>query len=54
MADQPFQMHDQLSDQRFNWRGTRHYILLEPRRLPAHIMLVRRRLRDERDFDYYV
>lgn len=52
--DQSFQMHDLLSDQRFSWRGGRHYILLEPHRMPAHILLVRRRLRDERDFDYYV
>jgi starch synthase (maltosyl-transferring) len=51
--DQPFQMHDLLTDQRFNWQGGRHYILLEPHRMPAHILLVRRRLRDERDFDYY-
>ena len=52
--DQPFQMHDLLTDQRFTWRGGRHYILLEPHRLPAHVLAVRRRLRDERDFDYYI
>jgi starch synthase (maltosyl-transferring) len=52
--DQPFQMHDLLTDQRFSWQGGRHYILLEPHRMPAHILLVRRRLRDERDFDYYI
>ncbi|MGJ7506723.1 alpha-1,4-glucan--maltose-1-phosphate maltosyltransferase [Variovorax sp. GT1P44] len=52
-ADRPFQMHDLLSDQRFMWRGTHHYIELDPNRLPAHVMAVRRRVRDERDFDYY-
>jgi starch synthase (maltosyl-transferring) len=52
--DQPFQMHDLLSDQRFTWTGQRHYVMLEPHRVPAHILLVRRRVRDERDFDYYV
>lgn len=52
--DQPFQMHDQLTDQRFNWRGSHHYILLDPARMPAHILRLRRRLRDERDFDYYL
>ena len=51
--DQPFQMHDLLTDQRFVWRGRHHYILLDPHRLPAHVMSVRRRLRDERDFDYF-
>ncbi|MDM0013299.1 alpha-1,4-glucan--maltose-1-phosphate maltosyltransferase [Variovorax sp. J22P168] len=52
--DQPFQMHDLLTDQRFTWQGGHHYILLEPQRMPAHVLAVRRRLRDERDFDYYV
>ena len=51
--DQPFQMHDLLTDQRFIWRGRHHYILLDPYRLPAHVLSVRRRLRDERDFDYF-
>ncbi|HSV60013.1 MAG TPA: alpha-1,4-glucan--maltose-1-phosphate maltosyltransferase [Variovorax sp.] len=52
--ERPFQMHDLLTDQRFTWRGRHHYILLQPDRMPAHIMAVRRRMRDERDFDYYL
>jgi starch synthase (maltosyl-transferring) len=52
--DQPFQMHDLLTDQRFSWQGDRHFIRLEPERVPAHVLVVRRRLRDERDFDYYL
>ncbi|MDM0079164.1 alpha-1,4-glucan--maltose-1-phosphate maltosyltransferase [Variovorax sp. J31P179] len=52
--DQPFQMHDLLTDQRFSWQGGRHFIRLEPERVPAHVLVVRRRLRDERDFDYYL
>jgi len=52
--DQPFQMHDLLTDQRFSWQGERHFIRLEPERVPAHVLVVRRRLRDERDFDYYL
>jgi hypothetical protein len=28
-------------------------VLIEPARSPAHIFQVRRRLRSERDFDYY-
>jgi len=50
----PFQMHDQLSNQRFNWSGRHHYIRLDPLGSPAHIFVVRRRTRDERDFDYYL
>ncbi|HEX4243686.1 MAG TPA: alpha-1,4-glucan--maltose-1-phosphate maltosyltransferase [Steroidobacteraceae bacterium] len=53
-ADQPFQMHDLLSEQRFVWRGPRNYVLLDPRRSPAHVLKVRRRVRSERDFDYYL
>ncbi|MEJ8813158.1 alpha-1,4-glucan--maltose-1-phosphate maltosyltransferase [Variovorax ureilyticus] len=51
--DRSFQMHDLLTDQRFVWQGTHHYIEIDPQRMPAHVMAVRRRLRDERDFDYY-
>jgi len=51
--DEAFQMHDLLTDQRFAWRGRHHFVRLEPR-LPAHVMVLRRHLRDERDFDYYL
>ena len=53
-ASHPFQMHDLLSNQRFLWQGRDHFIRLDPHSLPAHIFVVRRRLRDERDFDYFV
>jgi starch synthase (maltosyl-transferring) len=53
-ADQPYQVHDLLSDQRFLWRGRRNFILLEPHRAPAHVFRLRRRVRSEKDFDYYI
>ncbi len=53
-ASQAFQMHDLLSDQRYLWRGRYNYVLLEPQRAPAHIFRVRRRVRSEQDFDYYL
>jgi starch synthase (maltosyl-transferring) len=53
-AAQPFQVHDLLSDQRYIWRGRYNYVLLEPHRAPAHIFRVRRRVRSEQDFDYYL
>jgi starch synthase (maltosyl-transferring) len=49
-----YQMHDLLTDARFLWRGTRNFIELNPRYSPAHIFRLRRRLRTERDFDYYM
>jgi starch synthase (maltosyl-transferring) len=53
-AEQPYQVHDLLSDQRYIWRGRRNYVLLEPHRSPAHVLRLRRRVRSERDFDYYM
>jgi starch synthase (maltosyl-transferring) len=52
--DQPYQVHDLLSDQRYIWRGRYNYVLLDPRRAPAHVFRLRRRVRSERDFDYYL
>jgi starch synthase (maltosyl-transferring) len=53
-ADQPFQVHDLLSDQRYQWRGSRNYVALDPRRMPAHVFKIRRRVRSEHDFDYFL
>ncbi|MDO8250941.1 MAG: alpha-1,4-glucan--maltose-1-phosphate maltosyltransferase [Rhodoferax sp.] len=53
-ASQAFQMHDLLSNQRFLWHGQHHFIRIDPQHVPAHIFLVRRHLRNERDFDYYL
>jgi starch synthase (maltosyl-transferring) len=51
---QPYQVHDLLGDGRFLWHGSRNYVELDPRVLPAHIFRIRRRVRTERDFDYYM
>jgi starch synthase (maltosyl-transferring) len=51
---QPFQVHDLLSDARFLWRGARNFVSLDPAVGPAHILRVRRRVRTERDFDYFL
>jgi starch synthase (maltosyl-transferring) len=48
-----FVAHDLLSDARFLWQGRRNYVALDPARGPAHVLLVRRRVRSERDFDYF-
>ena len=49
-----YQMHDVLGEQRFMWQGTRKFVALEPSRSPAHIFVLRRRLRSEHDFDYFL
>jgi starch synthase (maltosyl-transferring) len=52
--DQPYQVHDLLSEQRYIWRGRHNYVLLDPQRAPAHVFRLRRRVRSEQDFDYYL
>ncbi|MBN2428925.1 MAG: alpha-1,4-glucan--maltose-1-phosphate maltosyltransferase [Deltaproteobacteria bacterium] len=51
---QPYQVHDLLSEARFLWNGPRNYVELDPRMMPAHIFRIRRKVRSERDFDYYL
>jgi starch synthase (maltosyl-transferring) len=38
----------------FLWRGARNFVSLDPQHSPAHIFRVRRRVRTERDFDYFL
>jgi starch synthase (maltosyl-transferring) len=52
--DRPFQVHDLLSDARYLWNGARNFVQLDPARSPAHIFRIRRRIRTERDFDYFL
>ena len=51
---QPYQVHDLLTDSRYLWHGPRNYVELHPQRIPAHIFAIRRRVRSEQDFDYYM
>ena len=53
-ARHSFQVHDLLSEGRFLWQGSRNYVELAPGSLPAHILRLRRWVRTERDFDYYL
>ncbi len=53
-AGKPFQVHDLLSDARYQWHSQRNFIELNPQVVPAHIFRVRRKIRTERDFDYFM
>jgi starch synthase (maltosyl-transferring) len=53
-TDAAFQAHDLLSDARFLWKGARNYVALDPAHTPAHILQLRRKVRTERDFDYFL
>ncbi len=52
--DEPFQVHDLITHARFIWHGARNFVQLDPQRLPAHVLRVRRRLHREHDFDYFM
>jgi starch synthase (maltosyl-transferring) len=52
-VEEPFQVHDLLTDARFIWNGPRNFVMLDPGRVPAHVFRVRRRVHTERDFDYF-
>jgi starch synthase (maltosyl-transferring) len=43
-ADHPFQVDDLLTDERYQWEGTRNFVELDPTRMPAHLFSVRRRV----------
>jgi starch synthase (maltosyl-transferring) len=51
---QPYLVHDLLSDDKHIWQGERNYVELNPQVLPANIFRVRKKLRREMDFDYFV
>ncbi len=50
----PYQAHDLLSGARFLWSGPRNFVSLDPAHAPAHIFRIRRRVRSEKDFDYFL
>jgi starch synthase (maltosyl-transferring) len=52
--ERPFQVHDLLSGARYLWHGARNYVRLDPQVVPAHLLRLRRRVRSERDFDYFM
>lgn len=53
-ADGAYQVHDLLSEARYLWHGERNYVELDPSVCPASIFRLRRRIKSERDFDYYL
>jgi starch synthase (maltosyl-transferring) len=53
-TDGHYQMDDLLSGARFLWRGARNYVALDPAGTAAHVFRVRRKVRTERDFDYFL
>jgi starch synthase (maltosyl-transferring) len=52
--EESYQAHDLLTGARFLWHGERNYVELNPQTVPAHILRIRRRIRREQDFDYFM
>ena len=53
-ANRPFQVHELLSGARYTWHGAKNYVQLNPHVVPAHIFRIRRKVRSERDFEYFL
>jgi starch synthase (maltosyl-transferring) len=49
-----YQMHDLVGGGRYLWQGRRNYVRLSPWESQAQIFRLRRRVRTERDFDYFM
>jgi starch synthase (maltosyl-transferring) len=54
VGDAPLQIHDLLTGARHSWRPGWHQVDLDPHGVPARIFRVRRRVRTEHDFDYFM
>ncbi|HKJ42602.1 MAG TPA: hypothetical protein VKA27_10950, partial [Sunxiuqinia sp.] len=50
----PYQVHDLMSGAYFLWNGEHNYVEIDPGIMPVHIFKVRRKVRTERDFDYFM
>jgi starch synthase (maltosyl-transferring) len=53
-AQAPFQAHDLLSDAHYFWNGPRNFVRIDPASAPAHVLHLRRKVRTEHDFDYFL
>jgi starch synthase (maltosyl-transferring) len=52
--DNAFQVHDLLGGARYLWQGPRNYVQLNPDLAPAHVFVVRHRVRTEQQFEYFM
>ncbi len=46
-GEEPFQVHDLLTGARYLWHGSRNFVQLDPKSIPAHIFRVQRRVRPD-------
>jgi starch synthase (maltosyl-transferring) len=53
-ADHSYMVHDLLTDKEYIWQEAKNFVEIDPQILPAHIFRVRKKLKREHDFDYYL
>jgi len=53
-SDQPFLAQDLLGGGQYIWQGEYNYVELNPNILPAHILKIKKKLKKETDFDYFI
>jgi starch synthase (maltosyl-transferring) len=53
-GEQAYQVHDLITDARYLWYGSRNFVSIDPASVPAHLFRLRRRVRSEEDFEYFV
>jgi starch synthase (maltosyl-transferring) len=51
---QSYRMEDLLGGGGFLWEGPRNFVKLDPHGVVAHVFLVRRHVRTEQEFDYFM
>ncbi len=51
---QSYQLADLISGAHFLWHGARNFVRLDPAVSPVHVMPLRRHLKREQDFDYFL
>ncbi len=50
----PYQVHDLITGARYLWAGESNFVLLDPKVTAGHILRLRKRVKTERDFDYFM
>jgi starch synthase (maltosyl-transferring) len=51
---QPYLVHDLISDDKYIWEGERNFVEINPQVMPGNIFRVRKKLKRETDFDYFL
>jgi starch synthase (maltosyl-transferring) len=51
--DEPYQVHDLLTEAHYLWNGEHNFVRLDPSAAAAHVLRLRKRVRREQDFDYF-